>query len=172
MKRLSVLFYLIAIGFPILGAQAQEAKIETASITFEFPAKKVKGSITGFTSSSKIDWGDLENSFFEGSVAVSTLDTNNGLRNWSLRSSRYFNAKDHPRIRFKSSSIQKQGDQYLVNGDLTIKGITKPFEITMKKSSKGLTGKASLYSSEFDINIKKKQKDNLVLVYFKFDLAR
>ena len=52
----------------------------------------------------------LENSIFKGSVDSKTLDTNNGLRNWSLRSGKYFDVDDHPKITFESKEISKKGD--------------------------------------------------------------
>lgn len=149
---------------------AQQSTIQKASIDFVFVDKDVKGTISGFESTSKIDWNDLENSFFEGSVAVETLDTNSGLRNWSLKSGKYFDKGDYPRLYFKSSKITQQDQQYLVEGVLTIKGIKKPITITFKQDGNQLIGTTSLYSYDYDIKIKKKREENLVNVTFRFVL--
>lgn len=150
---------------------AQEAKIESATIRFEFVSKKVKGEIAGFKSTSKIDWANLEGSEISGSVDVATVDTNNGLRNWSLKGSRYFNAKAFPTIQFKSKSISEKEGKLVVSGDLTLKETTKPIEILFERKGNFLKGKASLYTSDFDIKIKKKRGDNLVNVYFDLKLV-
>lgn len=155
-----------------MSARGQQGKITNARITFEFPAKGVKGSIEGFESESKIVWDTPSNSIFKGSVEVASLDTNNGLRNWSLRGSRYFNAKDHPKIFFSSRQVRKTGTRWLVDGDLTIKGTTKAITIEMQEDGNKLMGNASLYSSDFGIKIKKKREDNLVNVRFEFELVR
>ncbi len=149
---------------------AQQNQISNAAITFEFVAKKVKGQIAGFQSESSIDFQNLENSVLKGSVAVKTLDTNNGLRNWSLKNGKYFDEDDHPRLYFESTSITKMENDYMVKGNLTIKGITKQWSILFKKSSDSLKGEGQLYTSDFDIRIKKKREDNLVKVYFDFEL--
>ncbi|WP_222984214.1 YceI family protein [Flagellimonas meishanensis] len=167
MKHYLLLFLAISSTF---WPAAQEAKISNAKITFEFPSKNVKGTIEGFESTSKIDWESPANSVFEGSVESETLDTNNGLRNWSLRSSRYFAVKDHPKISFVSKEVRKSGTTWLVSGDLTLKGITKSFRIDFEQAGQKLKGKGALYSSDFDINIKKEREDNLVNVYFELEL--
>lgn len=149
---------------------AQHSTIQKASIEFIFVDKNVKGTISGFESTSKIDWNDLENSFFEGSVAVETLDTNSGLRNWSLKSGKYFDKSDYPRLYFKSSKITQQDQQYLVEGVLTIKGIKKPITIIFKQDGNQLIGTTSLYSYDYDIKIKKKREENLVNITFRFVL--
>lgn len=154
------------------GLQAQKSTIKRATVTFEFPSKKVKGELSGFSSNSEIDLNDMENAVFSGSVQAATLDTNNGLRNWSLRGSRYFDVKEYPKIQFKSTAVKIQDDSFMVTGDLTIKGITRPFEIAWHRSERGLSGEGRLYSTDFDIKIKKKREDNLVLVFFDLELVR
>jgi polyisoprenoid-binding protein YceI len=169
MKQIVFLFVFVA---HLSLINAQYGSVASATVTFEFPSKKVKGSIEGFESQSKIDWDNPSNSIFKGSVEAATLDTNNGLRNWSLRSSRYFDAKTHPKIVFSSAKVQKTASAWLVQGDLTIKGITKPFEIEFEEIDGKLVGKGELYCSDFDIKIKKERTDNLVKVKFEMKLIR
>lgn len=168
MKALVLFFVVFSWTASVRG---QEGKISSAKVTFEFPSKKVKGSIAGFESNSRIDWENPENSQFSGSVAVATLDTNNGLRNWSLRSSRYFNAKTYAQISFTSREVQKNGALWKVLGDLTIKGITKPFTLEFEEMNRKLVGRGNLYSSDFDIKIKKAREDNLVKVRLELQLT-
>ena len=161
-------FVVLLAAIPI---NAQQAVLQSEKITFVFPAKEVEGSIRGFQSSSKVDWNNPENSVFQGSVEVETLDTNNGLRNWSLRSSRYFHVKKHPKMTFKSRTIENFGENWTVTGDLTIKGTTKEFKIVFAKKGKSLKGRGELYCSDFGIKIKKLREDNLVIVDFEFELV-
>ncbi|MDT0539770.1 YceI family protein [Croceitalea sp. P059] len=167
MNKTLILFLIFAYSIAL---SAQNSTIQKASIDFVFVDKDVKGSISGFKSTSKIDWNNLDNSFFEGSVAVETLDTNSGLRNWSLKSGKYFDKSDYPRIYFKSSKITQKDQQYLVEGTLTIKDIKKPITITLKQDGNQLIGTTSLYSYDYDIKIKKKREENLVKVTFRFEL--
>lgn len=151
-------------------ALSQTATIESAAISFEFPSKEVVGTIGGFLSSSKIDLENPENSVFEGSVAVATLDTRNRFRNWSLKKGKYFDADDFPRIHFKSTQVIDEDGQITVIGNLTLKGTTKNITLTFTQSGKTLIGRTSIYSSDFGIKIKKEREDNLVKVKMAFGL--
>ena len=146
-----------------------QASIDDAKISFLFVSKDVKGTIAGFESNSKIDFENPENSFFEGSVAVKTLDTNNGLRNWHLKG-KYFKEDDFPKIRFKSNAVSEKEGGYIVNGNLTLKGTTKPVIIKIVRKGNQLKGTSSIYTSDFGINIKKERKDNLVEITLLFDI--
>ncbi|WP_350285771.1 YceI family protein [uncultured Croceitalea sp.] len=154
-----------------LSLTAQNKAIKSAEVTFEFVAKGVDGTIAGFTSASTIDFDNLQNSVFKGAVAVETLDTDNGLRNWSLKGRKYFNEDSYPKISFESTTITQKDDTYKVQGTLTLKGTKKPLTITFTKNGNTLVGKASLYTSDFGINIKKKREDNLVKITFRFVLS-
>ena len=151
-------------------ALGQSHDIIRAVITFDFVSKDVQGSIAGFRSSSSIDYQKPENSVFKGSVDVETLDTNNGLRNWSLKNRRYFDADTHPRIRFESTEVVKNQDRWTVKGKLTLKGTTKPLSIAFEREGDRLIGHTELFSSDYGIYVKKKRQDNLVRVKMVFDL--
>ena len=170
-RAMKNLLFVFLVSFALLPVSAQDTKITSGKITFQFPSKKVKGTIEGFQSASKIDWDNPSNSVFEGSVEAASLDTNNGLRNWSLRSSRYFSTKAYPRISFASNEVKREGNVWIVTGTLTLKGISKPFRIDFKETEGKLQGKGELYSSDFGIKIKKQREDNLVLVYFEFEVG-
>ncbi|MEN1783787.1 MAG: YceI family protein [Bacteroidota bacterium] len=155
-----IFFIVIVAGLPCM-AQGNSQK---AVVEFKFPSKNVEGTIAGFQSMTTFDWNDLENSEISGTVAVSTIETGNFLRDWHLKRSAYFNSKQFPKIIFRSTSLIKTETGLKVSGNLTIKGITKPWQITFKREGNDLIGAAKLYSSDFDINIKKKREDNLVEV--------
>ena len=166
MKNIIVLFLLFAIQQQVYGQ-----RIANANISFTFVAKDVDGTIDGFSSTSTIDWDTPENSVIEGTVLSETIKTRNFLRDWSLRGSKYFNADEHPKISFKSTTVKRENDALLVNGNLTIKGITKPITIRFTKNGKKLLGTTTLFSSDFDITILKKGREsNKVRVQFNLEL--
>ena len=160
-NRLYYILLLLCLPHSIL---AQQINPNSATVTFEFVSKNVEGTIAGFKSDSKIDFDNPETSVFEGSVAVKTLNTNNGLRNWHLKGSKYFDEDDYPRIYFKSTSVSKKQDAFIVKGNLTLKGITKPITIDFVKTGSQLEGTTAIYSSDYGIQIKKKREDNLVTI--------
>ncbi|MGB5553759.1 MAG: YceI family protein [Flavobacteriaceae bacterium] len=150
---------------------AQSAvKIASAEITFNFINNDVDGSISGFSSSSLIDLTTMSNSIFEGSVDVETLKTGNFLRDWHLKSGKYFDVDAHPKITFKSTSVQETNDGITVKGMLTIKGITKELNIEFKKTGNDLMGTTTLFTSDFDIQVKDDHDQNKVVVHMVFRL--
>ncbi len=144
------------------------ARIGSAAISFVFEDNDVNGTISGFSSSSNIDLQNFENSTFEGSVAVTTIKTGNFLRDWSLKSGKYFDEDEHPRLFFKSSSVVSNENGFLVNGDLTLKGTTKPITFDFRKNGDRLIGTTTLFVSDYGIHIKKEREQNKVTV--KLDL--
>ena len=160
---------LLLLSFPafLSGQQVLEAK----EISFVFASKNVSGSISDFRSASVIDNEDFTRSMLEGSVGVTTLKTGNFLRDWALKSRKYFDEDEYPRIHFKSSSITERSEGYDVEGILTLRGISNPLKILFKKVNGQLTGTALLNTSDYGINIKKEREENRVQVAFTFDLG-
>ncbi|MFS4468269.1 YceI family protein [Maribacter sp. 2210JD10-5] len=165
-----ILALFLLLSFPLVWGQSGTT-ISSGTITFNFVEKDVDGSISGFESTSKIDPDNLENSTIKGSVAVETLDTNNFLRNWSLKGSKYFDADAYPKIFFESTLIKVEGSTILATGRLTIKDISKPITITFTKNGNTLKGTTTLFSSDFGITILKKGREsNKVTVRFNLKL--
>jgi polyisoprenoid-binding protein YceI len=64
----------------------------------------------------------------EGSVKTASINTNEAKRDEHLRSPDFFDAEKYPDITFRSSSVEHAGgNNYVVHGDLTIHGVTRPF---------------------------------------------
>ena len=73
----------------------------------------------------------------ELSVKVESLDTNNSIRDRSLKSPDFFDAKQFPTMTFKSTKVEGSGDTLKVSGDLIIHGVTKPMTVDFKKGGEG-----------------------------------
>jgi polyisoprenoid-binding protein YceI len=66
-----------------------------------------------------------------GTVEVASVDTNDPQRDGHLASPDFFDAETHPEITFTSTSGEAlDADQVRLNGEITIKGITKPIELS------------------------------------------
>ena len=67
----------------------------------------------------------------EASVDVASVDTKDEGRDTHLRSADFFDAEQFPTLDFLSTGVRIEGGDFLVDGDLTIRGITKPvtFEV-------------------------------------------
>ena len=160
MKKILLITFIL---FTTLASNAQSStEVSSAEVKFIFVNNDVDGTLTGFNSSSSIDLENLENSKFKGSVQVETISTGNSIRNWSLRRSKYFDADTYPKITFESSSIESNGNFFDVKGNLTIRNVTKVVTFKFSKDGKKLTGKSTIYSSDYGIEIKSKREQNKV----------
>jgi polyisoprenoid-binding protein YceI len=66
-----------------------------------------------------------------GSVEVSSIDTGETNRDGHLQSPEFFDAQQFPQITFQTTATELgAGGQITLNGDITIKGITKPLQLT------------------------------------------
>ncbi len=67
------------------------------------------------------------------SANVNSISTNNEQRDTHLKSADFFEAEKFPTLQFVSTSlVPKGGSDYVLNGDLTIKGNTKPVSLNVE----------------------------------------
>ena len=62
----------------------------------------------------------------EASVDVASIDTKDEGRDNHLRSADFFDVENHPTMQFRSTGVRIEDGDFLVDGDLTIRGVTKP----------------------------------------------
>lgn len=62
----------------------------------------------------------------EATVDVTSIDTNDEGRDAHLRSADFFDTENFPTMEFVSSGARVEDGDFFVDGDLTIRGITKP----------------------------------------------
>ena len=90
----------------------------------------VTGSIKSFSAELTSEGEDFTNANINFSGEISSLDTGNTDRDNHLKSADFFDAETHPTMNCVSTAVEKDGDDYIVKGDLTIKGETKPVKLT------------------------------------------
>jgi len=67
----------------------------------------------------------------EGNVELASIDTGDENRDGHLKAPDFFDADQYPEIRFHSTATEVTEDGAIkLNGEITIKGITKPIELT------------------------------------------
>ena len=86
-----------------------------------------------------LDDADPTKSGFTIELSVDKVDTANAKRDAHLKSPDFFNAKQYPKITFKSTSVAKgEGENVLaVTGDLSMHGVTKQVTIPVELTGKG-----------------------------------
>lgn len=96
----------------------------------------VRGHFKEFEGSVESADDSFENAKVQFAAQVASIDTSNAMRDDHLRSADFFDAENHPTLSFASTSIKKNGNEYEVAGDLTIRGTTK--SVTLKATHHGI----------------------------------
>ncbi len=158
-----ILMIVLILTIPLY-AQKITVDESKAVISFNFIDDDVEGNFEEFVFTGNIDLGDLHNSTLSGSVVTKTIDTHNWLRSRHLRSRKYFNARDFPKIKFNSTSISGVADGFQVTGTLQIKGIEKTVIWNFTNDGEKLTGTTSVNTHDFDISLHNRKDRNKVTV--------
>jgi polyisoprenoid-binding protein YceI len=102
---------------------------------------------------------------FEGATVtfeadIDSINTKQAQRDGHLKSADFFDAENHPKMTFTSTSFTKKSDsEYILTGDLTIRGTTKSvsLDVTYNGTVKGFGGDFNV--AGFEINGKINRKD-------------
>ena len=98
----------------------------------------VYGRFGGPTGSFVFDESSPANSSIEIQVDAKNVDTAVGKRDNHIKSPDFFDAGEHPMIKFKSTSVKKSGpDSYEVSGNLTLLGKTQPITVKARQTGYG-----------------------------------
>jgi polyisoprenoid-binding protein YceI len=92
----------------------------------------VRGAFTSFRGTLDLDPADFAQARIEGEIDVASIDTKNADRDNHLRTGDFFDVANHPTIRFRSTQIEAAGDGYVVHGELTIRGVTRPVALEVE----------------------------------------
>lgn len=90
----------------------------------------VSGKFTSFEGKLEGDPEDFTQSQISFTADIDSINTGNEQRDGHLKSGDFFDAAKHPKLSFSSTAIvNKNGSDYKVIGDLTIRGTTKPITL-------------------------------------------
>ena len=92
----------------------------------------VTGSFKKFEGSVESEKEDFSDAVIQFSADTASVDTNNEQRDGHLKSDDFFNAEKYPKLTFVSTEIEKNGDEYILKGNLTIRDVTKPVELEVE----------------------------------------
>ncbi len=114
------------------------------------------GTISGVQAAIIFDPAKAESGSFEASAEVSTINTDNDLRDEHLRGDSFFDVTKFPKITVKSVSLKhKSGNNYTGQFSVTIKDKTKvlemPFTYTENGGSATFNGILKLKRGDFGI---------------------
>ena len=124
---------------------------------------KVRGSFEDFEASAVIDFDDPSRSSANVTFQVASISTGNGQRDDHLRTNDFFDAPAFPTGTFTSTAVRRIDDTTVeMDGDLTLKGVTKPVSVTWELTGTetdpfgnlraGFEGRATLNRKDWGIN--------------------
>ncbi|HEX5652135.1 MAG TPA: YceI family protein [Chitinophagaceae bacterium] len=103
---------------------------------------------TDFTRASKILF----------TAEIDSVDTNTAQRDTHLKSNDFFAADQYPQLKFEGKKYEKSGDRYTLQGDLTIRNITKPVKLDVEYAGM-VTDPYGQTKAGFTVDGKIKRKD-------------
>jgi polyisoprenoid-binding protein YceI len=118
---------------------------------------KVKGKFEQFAGTFVTAENPLE-SKVEATVEVASINTNQADRDGHLRTNDFFAVEEFPQFTFQSTGIRQEGGNFLVDGDLTLRGVTKPVTFDFEFGGFGQDAYGN-YKAGFTASTKVKRED-------------
>jgi len=115
---------------------------------------KVRGKFTKF-GGEVVTADDVLSSSVTAEIDLSSIDTGAEQRDAHLRSPDFFDTENHPLMTYRSSGIRAHGDDFVLDGELTLKGITKSVPLTLEVNGFGpdaYGGTRAGFSAKGEIN--------------------
>ena len=164
MKHLNTVFIVAAIATLMsFNVKDYEYKIDNQKSKITWVGKKVTGQHIGTINLSEGSFKVKGNKIASGSFIIDMASLKDGEANQKLeghlKSDDFFSTDKNPTATFVTSKIEsKGGDQYVVKGNLTIKGITNEIEFpaTIQVTDGQITAKAKILvdRTKFDIKFR------------------
>ncbi len=113
----------------------------------------VKGEFKKFDIT--VNGDDISKATIDVNIDTASISTSNDDRDAHLKGADFFETEKYPTLNYKASGFSAEDDEFTINGDLTIKGVTKPvsFKGEIGGTSKDPWGNEKLgYSVEGKIN--------------------
>ena len=92
---------------------------------------KVRGKFTKYEVEVVTGENPLESSV-TASIDLNSIDTGQPDRDNHLRSADFFEVETYPTMTYRSTGIRQNGDDFILDGELTLKGVTKPVSLALE----------------------------------------
>jgi polyisoprenoid-binding protein YceI len=132
----------------------------------------VHGKFNEFSGSVVVDDKTVKEA--KGTIEVKSIDTGIAKRDTHLRTPDFFDAEKYPKITFVSKKATKKGDENVLIGDFTMRGVTKEISLPVKLSGPitdpwggtrvGIYAKTKLSRKEFGISYNSTSKTGSAVV--------
>ncbi|GAA0974522.1 MULTISPECIES: YceI family protein [Nocardiopsidaceae] len=92
---------------------------------------KVRGRFEKFEATLTVP-EDPALSSVEATIDAGSINTDNGDRDNHIRSADFFDVDQNPQFTFRSTGIEARGEDFVLKGELAIKGRTNPVELALE----------------------------------------
>lgn len=96
-----------------------------------------------------------EDSSLEVAIQAASIDTRDEGRDGHLRSGDFFAVEEHPVLTYRSTGVTGEGDRWQVEGELTIKGVTRPVALDVRFEGAGgdpWGGERAAFTASAEVN--------------------
>jgi len=128
---------------PVGHAQVPVYEVTPGESTIKFGVESsvpIKGAFEKWNASMKFSSTDVSSGVLYIEIQADSVNTGSGLKDNKLKGKDFFNVKDSPLITFKSSKVVQTGpNTFDLEGDFTIRGVTKTEKLTLTDNGKGST---------------------------------
>jgi polyisoprenoid-binding protein YceI len=97
---------------------------------------KVRGRFNG-VSGRLVTGAELVDSSVTAEIDVNSFDTGNAQRDQHIRSADFLHAAQFPTMRYRSTDVRWDGDDLVVDGELTLHGITRQVPLAVELTGFG-----------------------------------
>jgi polyisoprenoid-binding protein YceI len=116
--------------------EAGTYQIDPAHSTVEFVVRhlglaKVRGRFNQFSGTIEIG-EDPADSRFDVTIDAASIDTRDPKRDEHLRTADFLDLENHPKIEFRSRAVRREATRWMVDGDLSVRGVTRPVTLDVE----------------------------------------
>jgi polyisoprenoid-binding protein YceI len=109
---------------------------EVGFVARHMMVSKVRGRFTSFSGELVLGEDPLQSSV-TASIDLTSIQTGNEQRDQHIRSADFFEVDKYQTMTYRSTGVRPQGDHYVLEGELTLKDVTKPVELTLELNGFG-----------------------------------
>lgn len=134
MKRHALIPLLLALALPGV-ASAADYTVQPAGsklgFTGSFQGASFDGTFGKWTAAISYDAAKLASSKFDVEVDLASVKTGDKDRDGALPGSDFFNVAKFPKAHFVTTGFRQNGAQVIADGNLTLRGVTKPVSLNV-----------------------------------------
>ena len=102
-------------------------------------------------------------------IDLASIDTNQEQRNAHIRSADFFEVETYPTMTYQSTGVQRDGNDWILEGELTLKGVTKQVPLKLELNGfgpdrVGFSAKGEINRRDFNVNFSGMTETGAVVV--------